>query len=134
VDASGNVNVSQFSDRMAGVGGFVNISQNVKRLVFCGTMTTGGLETRVEDGRLIIKNEGAIQKFVNEVDQVSFSGSLARESGREIFYVTERAVFQLNTEGLTLIEIAPGIDLKKDVLEQMQFKPRVGDLKPMQLD
>jgi propionate CoA-transferase len=97
-------------------------------------MTTGGLETRVEDGRLIIKNEGAIQKFVNEVDQVSFSGSLARESGREIFYVTERAVFQLNTEGLTLIEIAPGIDLKKDVLEQMQFKPRVGDLKPMQLD
>jgi propionate CoA-transferase len=96
-------------------------------------MTTGGLATRVEDGRLIIENEGTIQKFVNEVDQVSFSGSLARESGREILYVTERAVFQLKAEGLTLIEIAPGIDLRKDVLEQMGFKPRVGDLKPMQL-
>ncbi len=131
VDARGNVNVSSFAGRIAGVGGFVNISQNAKRLVFCGTLTTGGLETRIEDGRLVIVSEGRVKKFVREVEQVSFSGELAQQSGREILYITERAVFRLCSEGLELVEVAPGIDLQKDVLDRMDLEPIVKDPKPM---
>lgn len=134
VDAQGNVNVSHFADRLVGVGGFVNISQNAKRLVFCGTFTTGGLETSIEGGRLIIEKEGSIHKFVQQVDQVSFSGQLAKETGRKILYITERAVFQLTTDGLELIEIAPGIDLENDILRKMELKTSVRDLKPMRLE
>jgi propionate CoA-transferase len=131
VDRHGNVNVSKFGARLAGVGGFVNISQNAKRLIFCGTMTSDGLVTRIERGQLVIEKEGRTKKFVQEVDQVSFSGVLAAQSRRSILFVTERAVFRLTSEGLKLIEIAPGIDLQKQVLDVMEFRPVIGEIKPM---
>jgi propionate CoA-transferase len=131
IDRRGNVNVSKFGTRLAGVGGFVNISQNAKRLVFCGTMTSSGLITRVESGRLVIEIEGRTKKFVEDVDQVSFSGALAAETGRCIMFVTERAVFRLTPDGLQLIELAPGIDLQKNVLDVMGFCPVINEIKPM---
>lgn len=131
VDQLGNVNVSRFGSRFAGVGGFVNISQNARRLVFCGTMTTEGLEVAVHNGRLRIVAEGRVRKFVNQVEQVSFSGAVARASGRDVLFVTERAVFRLQKDGLELIELAPGIDLQKDVIEQMEFRPIINEVRPM---
>ena len=131
IDRHGNVNVSEFSTRLAGVGGFVNISQNAKRLIFCGTMTSGGLVTRIEHGELVIEAEGRTKKFVNDVDQISFSGALAAESGRSILIVTERAVFRLTTNGLELIEIAPGIDLQEHVLDVMDFRPKISKIQLM---
>jgi propionate CoA-transferase len=131
VDHRGSVNVSRFGTRLAGVGGFVNISQNAKRLIFCGTMTSQGLVTRVEKGQLVIAQEGRTKKFVQQVDQVSFSGQLAAQSGRTILFVTERAVFRLTPAGLELIEVAPGIDLQQQVLDVMEFRPVIGEVKPM---
>jgi len=125
IDAKGNVNVSKFGSRLAGVGGFVNISQNARKVVFCGTLTSDGLEVQVCDGQLNIISEGRIQKFVNEVEQISFSGLTALSKGQQVLYVTERAVFRLTIEGLELIEVAPGIDVQKDVLERMGFRPIV---------
>lgn len=125
VDQHGNVNVSKFGDRVAGVGGFVNISQNARRVVFCGTMTSGGLEVEVQNGQLRILKEGSIRKFVQQVEQVSFSGKVAAKANREVLYVTERAVFQLTPEGLVLVEIAPGIDVEREVFRQMDFQPIV---------
>jgi propionate CoA-transferase len=131
VDQHGNVNVARFGDRFAGVGGFINISQNAGRLVFCGTLTTDGLEVEYRDGTLRILREGRVAKFVNEVQQVSFSGPIARQSGREVLFVTERAVFRLCPEGIELIEIAPGIDLQRDVLDQMGFTPILRNITAM---
>jgi propionate CoA-transferase len=131
VDQYGNVNVSKFGDRIAGVGGFVNISQNARRVVFCGTLTSGGLEVEIVDGKLRIVKEGSIRKFVNHVEQVSFSGEVAAESGREILYVTERAVFQLTPQGLCLTEVAPGIDIQTQILNLIDFSPVVKNVRPM---
>jgi len=131
VDQSGNVNVSKFGTRFAGVGGFVNISQNARRLVFCGTLTTDGLEVVYEDGKLRIVHEGRISKFVRQVEQVSFSGTIARDAGRDILFVTERAVFRLQREGLELIEVAPGIDIHRDVVDRMGFKPIIRNVGEM---
>lgn len=133
IDRDGNVNVSRFGDRFAGVGGFVNISQNARSLVFCGTLTTDGLEVAYHDGRLHILQEGRIKKFVPEVEQISFSGPLARAAGRDVLIVTERAVFRLQPAGVELIEVAPGIDLRRDVIDQMRFEPIIRKVKPMRI-
>lgn len=126
VDAEGNVNVSQMAGRFAGVGGFVNISQSARLLVFCCTFSSGGLEVEVEGGRLRIAREGRHPKFVPQVSQVCFHAPTARRRGQRVLYVTERAVFALGDEGLDLIEVAPGVDMQQQVLDLMPFRPSVG--------
>ena len=131
-DQYGNINVSKFGPKIAGCGGFINITQNAKEVVFLGTFTTGGLKIGVENGELRILQEGKVKKFVKDVEQVTFSGNIANKNNKKVTYVTERAVFTLVKEGLKLVEIAPGVDLQKDVLDQMEFKPIVPkDLKKM---
>lgn len=130
-DAQGNVNVSKFGGRAVGCGGFINITQNAKKVAFLGTFTAGGLKVAVEDGRLRILQEGKTRKFVPQVEQVSFSGRYAAGQDQPVLYITERAVFRLTPQGLVLIEVAPGIDVERDVLAQMDFRPIVGEVKPM---
>lgn len=125
VDPNGHVNVSLFGDRLAGAGGFINISQNAKRLVFAGTFTTGGLEVEVSDEGLHIRREGRARKFLRQVEQITFNGSLACQANRPVLYVTERCVFRLTQVGLELTEVAPGIDVERDILAQMDFVPIV---------
>ncbi|MBF0128706.1 MAG: acyl CoA:acetate/3-ketoacid CoA transferase [Alphaproteobacteria bacterium] len=125
VDESGNVNVSRFGTRIIGCGGFINISQNARTVVFAGTFTAGGLEVAVEDGKLRIVKEGKSKKFVKKVQQVTFSGDYAQERGQPVFYVTERCVFRRGKRGLNLIEVAPGIDIERDILAHMDFEPIV---------
>ncbi len=126
VDAACNVNVSRFGDKIVGPGGFINISQNAKTILFSGTFTAGGLDMSWPNGRTHIAREGAEKKFVRQVQQVTYSGALAAQNGQRAFYITERAVFRRNEAGrLELIEIAPGIELERDIFAQMQFKPDV---------
>ncbi len=127
IDIEGNVNVSKFGPKFAGCGGFINITQNARRVVFCTTFTADGLKTEQKDGRLKILQEGSTQKFVSSVQQKTFSGKYALEKGTEVTYVTERGVFKLEKDGLMLTEIAPGVDLQKDILDQMQFRPQIKD-------
>lgn len=132
VDSNGNVNVSKFHGRIAGCGGFINITQNAKKVVYCGAFTTGGLEVAVENAKLVIKQEGKYKKYVKKVEQVTFSGAYAAATKQPVLYITERAVFELQDGQVTLIEVAPGIDLKRDILAQMEFTPRISpNLKPM---
>lgn len=132
VDRLGNVNVSKFGDRIAGVGGFINISQGAKRCVFVGTFTTGGLEVGLGDARVRIGREGRKRKFVERVEQVSWSAERARDVGQSAVFITERAVFELGPSNLTIVEVAPGIDIERDVFAQMGFEPDVApDLRPM---
>lgn len=113
-DESGNINVSKFGTKIAGCGGFINITQNTPIVIFCGTFTARGKK-----------------KFVKNVEQVTFSAEYARESGQQVMYITERAVFKLTDEGVELTEIAPGYDLQKDILDQMDFSPIIHDVKTM---
>ena len=122
-DQYGNLNVSKFGPRFTGPGGFINISQRSKKIVFVGAFTAGKLKVAVEEGKLRIVQEGKERKFLKQVEQVTFSGKYAAEKGQPVLYITERCVFQLTTQGMELIEITPGIDLKKDILAQMDFKP-----------
>jgi len=125
VDEQGNLNVSKFGPKFAGAGGFINITQNAKKVFFLGTLTAGGLEVAVEGGKLKIVKEGEVKKFVKAVEHKTFSGEYAAQVGQTVMYITERAVFTLTKEGLELTEIAPGVDLKKDVLDLLEFKPVV---------
>lgn len=122
-DRLGNLNVSKFGPRLAGAGGFINISQNAKRVVFVGTFTAGELSVAVEDGALCILSEGKGTKFVEEVEHRTFSGEQAAKTDKDVLYITERCVFKLTPQGLALTEIAPGVDLQKDILDRMAFKP-----------
>lgn len=136
-DRHGNLNVSKFGPRLAGAGGFINISQNAAAVVFVGTFTAGGLATQVTDGQLQILQDGGVVKFVEEVEHRTFSGAEALRRGQRVLYVTERCVFQLvptseGGSGLELIEVAPGIDVERDIIAKMAFTPAVSpNLRPM---
>jgi propionate CoA-transferase len=132
VDKFGNVNVSKFGGRPIGCGGFINITTASKAVVYCGTFTTGGLKVAAKDGKVQILQEGNHKKFLDHVEQITFSGAYAAKKNKPILYITERAVFKLIDGMVTLIEIAPGIDLEKDILANMDFKPAISpDLKSM---
>jgi propionate CoA-transferase len=132
VDSEGHVNVSRFGDTIVGIGGFVNISQNARKVVFSGTFTAGGLQIATTDGQLRILQEGRSRKFVRAVEQICYNGSFAREQGREAVFVTERAVFRVGAGGLELCEVAPGIDIERDIVAHMDFRPAIAaDLRTM---
>ena len=125
IDAEGNVNVSKLGGNTVGPGGFIDIAQSAKKVVFCGTFDTGGTSLEMGDGTLRVISHGRIPKLVDSVDQVTFSGPQARLQRQQVIYVTERAVFELQEDGVHLVEIAPGIDLKTDVLDRMGFTPHM---------
>jgi propionate CoA-transferase len=132
VDEKGNVNSSRFGGRLNGCGGFIDISQNSRAVVFAGTFTAGGLEVAIEDGTLRIVKEGRARKFVKAAEQITFSGTYAASKSQPVIYVTERCVFQLTQGGLELIEVAPGIDIERDILAHMDFMPIIS--KPVCMD
>ena len=132
IDKDGNVNVSRFAGVPDGQGGFIDISTSAKKVLFCMHMKAKGFEGEVTDGKLMIKQEGSIVKFVEKVEQITYNGKIAKAAGHEAYFITERCVFRMEEEGITLIEIAPGVDLQKDILDQMAFAPIVSkDLKLM---
>jgi propionate CoA-transferase len=132
VGPDGSVNVSRFGNRIIGVGGFMNISQNAKRVVFSGTFTAGGLDIAWPEGCTTIAREGKHPKFVARLDQLTYNATCGRERGQPMTYVTERAVFRSGPEGLELAEIAPGVDLERDILAHMAFRPHIaGDVREM---
>lgn len=132
-DKKGNINVSKFGPRIAGCGGFINITQNAKRVYFCGTFTAGGLKTAVADGKLIITQEGREHKLIDTVEQITFSGDYANKTHQPVMYITERAVFELRPDGVYLTEVAPGIDVQSQIIDLMGFVPKT-DAAPKLMD
>ena len=132
VDAEGNVNVSRFGPKLAGAGGFINISQNAKTVVFAGTFTAGGLDVRIGDGTLAIVREGRESKFRQRVEQITFAGRQAAQQGQRVLYVTGRCVVELTPRGLVLAEVAPGIDVQRNILNRMAFNPIVESPRTME--
>ncbi len=132
VDEKGNVNTSKFGGKLNGCGGFIDISQNARAVVFAGTFTAGGLKVAIEDGKLRILTEGRARKFVRAVEQITFSGPYAASKSQPVIYVTERCVFHLTLGGLELIEVAPGIDIERDIVGHMDFRPIIN--KPLTMD
>jgi propionate CoA-transferase len=132
-DEKGNVNVSRFGNRLVGSGGFINISQNARSMIFCGTFTAGGLKVGIEDGNLKILQEGRNRKFVKQVKQVSFSGDYSVTRKQPVYFVTERCVFRRGHKGLVLTEVAPGIDIERDILAHMDFMPIIREPAVMDL-
>ena len=125
VDKTGNLNVSKYGSRLTGAGGFIDISQNAKQVIYLGTFTAGGLKVAIDNGKLVIVQEGKNRKFVEQVEHITFSGKYAIQRKQPVLYITERCVFSLTAAGMELIEIAPGIDLEKQILSQMDFKPLI---------
>ena len=129
-DSHGNINVSKFGPRLTGPGGFINITRKTKRVVFCGTFT-GKAKIEIIDGKLHVIEQGKIRKFLKDVEQITFAGQYA-EPDQDILYVTERCVMRLVDGKMTIVEIAPGIDLERDILANMDFEPVISpDLKLM---
>jgi len=131
-DRNGNVNASRFGRRLSGCGGFINISQNSQKVIFLSTFSSSGLEIEITDGHERILKEGKFFKFVDQVGQITFSGKYAAERKQEVLYVTERCVFGLSDSGLELTEVAPGIEIERDIISKMPFAPRVND--PVEMD
>lgn len=127
VDAAGNVNVSRFGKKIAGCGGLVDISQSTHTVLFCGTMTAGGLKETIENGRLVILEEGKKIKFKKSVEQITFSAEFSQKHKQKVLFITDRCVFQVTDQGLKLTEVAPGISIEKDILPYMEFKPMISD-------
>ncbi len=126
MDAAGNVNVSKIGGRLVGPGGFIDITQTARKVVFCGTFETKGLEVEVDaDGALTIIRAGDVPKLVQKVEHITFSGAQARANGQEVIYVTERAVLRLGADVVELVEVTSGVDLERDVLARMAFRPAV---------
>ena len=130
-DAQGNVNVSKFGPKLAGAGGFINISQSARKVVFMGSFCAGPCEMDVHEGKLRILQDATARKFVPEVEHRTFAGQYATQRGQEVVYITERCVFRLRTEGLELTEVAPGVDLQRDILDRMDFVPIMKSVQPM---
>lgn len=131
IDRLGNVNVHKFNNQIMGTGGFIDISQNAKKLVFCGTLRAAKLNVEVNDQGVQVIKEGKVAKFIPELEEITFNAREAFRRGQEVLYITERGVFELCEEGLRLKEIAPGIDLKKDILDQMEFEPQYDEIIPL---
>lgn len=124
-DADGNVNVSRLGGLTVGPGGFIDIAQNARKVVFCGTFAAKGVQLATGDGQMRVLQQGGVKKLVQQVDQITFSGPQSLVRGQQVLYLTERASFRLTAQGIEVFEIAPGIDLQRDVLDQMEFQPRV---------
>lgn len=131
VEFSGHVNSTKMGNMCPGAGGFIDITQSAKKVVFCGTFTTKGLKVGFDNQKLTILNEGSVKKFVSKVRQISFNGEIAKNKAQEVMIVTERAVFKLEKDGLHLIEVAEGVDLQKDIFSLMDFRPIINELKFM---
>lgn len=130
-DGTGNVNVSRFGKRIAGCGGAINLTQRTQNVVFLTPFSSGGLDASIENGHLSINKEGRFSKFVEEVGQITFSAKVANERGQNITFITERCVFRLGPSGLVLTEIAPGVDLQREILGLLPFEPKVDGPTPM---
>ncbi len=125
VDKEGNNNLNRLGDLLIGPGGSMDIAQGTRRIIFCGTFTAGGLQVEAKGGRLRIVREGSIRRFVNRIQDICFNGRDFWALGKDVIFVTERAVFRLTAKGIELTEVAPGIDVEREVLGRMEFRPEV---------